>query len=65
LYLQIDQQMKNELWSSKDYYLLGIQIFKVLHLDKDNRNIDLNTFLDDCFHQYQKLIENSCVFVKN
>ena len=61
LYLQIDQQMKNELLSSKDYYLLGIQIYKVLHLDKDNRNIDLNTFLDDCFHQYQKLIENSCV----
>jgi len=64
LYLSISQNMETELITSKDYYLLGIDIFKMLSLKAENRNIDLKTFLDEKFQIYQKLIENSNVLEK-
>tara|TARA_A100001035_G_scaffold179605_1_gene142812 strand:+ start:199 stop:471 length:273 start_codon:yes stop_codon:yes gene_type:complete len=56
--------METELLSSKEYYLLGINIFKTLQLNNDNRNVDLRAYLDESFSTYQKLIENSCVIRK-
>ena len=64
LYLQIQNQMETELLSSKEYYLLGINIFKTLQLNNDNRNVDLRAYLDESFSTYQKLVENSCVIRK-
>jgi len=61
LYLNLQQNMETELITSKDYYLLGIEIFKVLSLREMNRNVDLKAFLDEKFQVYQKLIENSNV----
>ena len=64
LYFAIQSQMENELLTSKDYYILSIDIFKILSLHPDNRNIDGMTFLDEKYGTYVKLIENSNVIVK-
>lgn len=59
LLLNIQKKMETELSSQKDYYKLGIEIFKVLHLDRDKRMTDAKTFLDEKFSEYQKLIQSS------
>jgi hypothetical protein len=64
LYLSIQQNMEMELITSKDYYLLGIDIFKILSLKEQNRNVDLKVFLDEKFQVYQKLVENSNILEK-
>ena len=64
LFLAIQTQMENELLTSKDYYLLSIDIFKILSLHPDNRCVDGRAFLDDKYGTYVKLIENSNVIVK-
>jgi hypothetical protein len=64
LYLGIQNQMENELTTSKDYYLLSIEIYKILTLDRKNRNIEGKTFLDETYGTYVKLIENSNVLLR-
>ena len=64
LYLAIQTQMENELITSKDYYLLSINIYKVLSLVPDNRSTDGKTFLDESYSTYVKLIENSNIIYK-
>lgn len=64
LYLSIQQNMEMELITSKDYYLLGIDIFKILSLKEKNRNVELKAFLDEKFQVYQKLTENSNILEK-
>tara|TARA_A100001035_G_scaffold99594_1_gene77988 strand:+ start:174 stop:560 length:387 start_codon:yes stop_codon:yes gene_type:complete len=64
LYLTIQQQMETELLTSKEYYLLGIDIYKVLSLSIENRNMDIKAYLEETFSKYQKLIEKSCVISK-
>ena len=64
MYLSIQQNMEMELITSKDYYLLGIDIFKILSLKEQNRNVDLKVFLDEKFQVYQKLVENSNILEK-
>lgn len=59
LFLSIQSNMEDELIASKDFYLLGIEIFKVLSLAKENRAIDGKVFLEEKFSTYQKLIENN------
>jgi hypothetical protein len=65
LYLSINSQMNNELELSKQFYLLSIDIYKELHLSKENRSIDGKTFLLDKFSIYQKLIEQSGMLSKS
>ena len=61
LFLAIQTQMENELLKSKEYYLLGIDIYKVLCLERANRHLDGIAFLDEKFAIYEKLIESSNV----
>ena len=56
--------METELLTSKEYYLLGIDIYKVLSLSIENRNMDIKAYLEETFSNYQKLIEKSCVISK-
>jgi hypothetical protein len=65
LYLSINSQMNDELELSKQFYLLSIDIYKELHLQKENRSIDGKTFLLDKFSIYQKLIEQSGMLSKS
>lgn len=64
LYLCISANMETELITAKDYYLLGIDIFKILSLREENRNVELKAFLDEKFQIYQKLVENSNILEK-
>jgi len=59
LFLAIQSSMENELMASKDYYILSIEIFKVLTLDRENRSMDGKSFLETSYGTYVKLIENS------
>ena len=65
LYLSIQAQMENELITSKEYYLLGIDIYKCLSLKMSNRSLDLKAFMEEKFAMYQKLIEKSNIIVSD
>jgi len=64
LFLAIQSRMENELMASKDYYILSIEIFKVLTLDRENRSMDGKAFLETSYGTYVKLIENSNIIDK-
>jgi hypothetical protein len=51
--------MENELIASKDFYLLSVDIFKILSLERGTRMINGKTYLDEIYQTYCKLIENS------
>jgi hypothetical protein len=57
--------MSIEMEASKEYYILSIDINKILGLNKENRNIDASTYLDNCLSTYKKLFENSIVLEKS
>jgi hypothetical protein len=59
MYLQIQKKMENELIMSKEYYLMAIDIYKVLQLEPCNRNGEGIPFLEDKYTTYVKLFENS------
>jgi hypothetical protein len=61
LFLNLEQSMNNELEKYKDFYLLSIDIFKTLQLNRDNRNIDGSTYLEQSINLYSKLHETSNV----
>ena len=50
--------------SQRDYYLLGIDIYKTLSLDKANRPIPAKDFLEKSYNIYTKLIESSSTLAK-
>ena len=51
--------METSLTSSKDYYILSTNIFKMLSLDVSNRHTDGKNFLDEQYSIYIKLMETS------
>lgn len=58
LYLNITSNLNQEISLSREYYVLAIDIFKNLNLPLDNRP-DPVQYLNDCYSQYVKLIEQS------
>ena len=56
--------MENELTSSKDYYILSIDIYKTLALGKEHRPIPAKEYLDKKYGDYVKLFENSNLLSK-
>ena len=58
LYLAIQTQMENELTSLKDYYLLSVDIYKMLKLDIPNRDPDGKAYLEEKYSEY-------CTFIKS
>ena len=59
LFLSIQQTMENELIASKDFYLLSVEIFKTLALERSTRMTNGKSYLDETYQVYCKLIENS------
>lgn len=64
LFLQVQKSMESDLLYSRDFYLLAIDIFKVISLEHCNRNGDGKTFMEDKFNVYRKMIENSNILDK-
>ena len=50
--------------SQRDYYLLGIDIYKTLNLQKKNRPVPAKDFLEKSYNIYTKLIESSSTLAK-
>jgi hypothetical protein len=50
--------------SQRDYYLLGIDIYKTLNLHKKNRPVPAKDFLEKSYNIYTKLIESSSTLAK-
>ena len=61
LYIGVQRGMELELSSSKDFYILATDIFKILTLTPENRMVAGRTFLDEKYQAYCKLIESSII----
>ena len=64
LFYGITRQMEVELVGSKDFYVLSIDIFKYLALERAKRETDEKIFLSDSWTRYTKLIETSYLLKK-
>jgi hypothetical protein len=64
LYLGIQKRLENDMISQRDYYLLSIDIYKTLSLDKSNRPIPAKDYLEKSYNIYTKLIESSSTLAK-
>lgn len=58
LYLNITSNLNQEISLSREYYVLSIDIYKNLNLPLDIRP-DPIQYLNECYSQYVKLIEQS------
>jgi hypothetical protein len=56
--------MESELISQRDYYMLGVDIYKTLSLSKQHRPIPAKEYLDKCYNTYCKLTESSNALAK-
>ena len=64
LFFGIQKRLENDMISQRDYYLLSIDIFKTLSLDKKNRPIPSKDYLEKSYNIYTKLIESSSTLAK-
>ncbi len=64
LYLGITRDMDAELALSRDYYSLGIEIYKCLTLSREHRASEPKSYLDDKFSTFQSLCESSALLSK-
>jgi hypothetical protein len=61
LYLNLSNNINDEIQLSKAYYILSINIYKELILQKS----DAILFLEESFTEYSKLTEQSSILYKN
>lgn len=64
LYLNLEDSMMNEMKMSKEFYTLSIEIYRIIHLEDKDREIDGVSYLNKKYGQYIKLIENSNILRK-
>ncbi len=61
MYLQIEADMERCLISSRDYYNLSIDIYKVLTLRREHRMVDGKTYLDTTYNSYISITDKSLI----
>lgn len=64
LYLGIQRDSDAELALSKDYYSLGIELYKCLTLSREHRSSEPKSYLDEKYGQFQSLNETSALLSK-
>lgn len=64
LYLGIQKRLENDMISQRDFYLLSVDIYKTLSLNRENRPIPAKDYLEKSYNTYTKLIESSATLVK-
>jgi hypothetical protein len=64
LFFSIQKRMENDMISQRDYYLLAIDIFKTLSLDRELRPLPARDFLEKSYNTYTKLIESSSILAR-
>ena len=65
LYLRIQDNLENELETSKKYYNLSIDLHKILNLSQVNREGDPKKVLDLYYKRYVDLVEESNLLAAN
>jgi len=65
LYLNLNNIINDENSISKDYYILSIDIYKMLLLEPENRGIEALVYLNECYSTYCKLTESSTILYKS
>ena len=64
MFFKISEQTTTEDNGSRDFYLLSVDIYKYLALDRKNRITEEKEFLSESWTRYTKLIETSYVLKK-
>lgn len=64
LYLGIQKRLENDMISQRDFYLLSVDIYKTLSLNRENRPIPAKDYLEKSYNIYTKLIESSATLVR-
>jgi hypothetical protein len=64
LFNDVQNEMEMELSSSKDFYILSIDIFRLLSLSRENRGVDMKEYLDEKYKLYCELFEKSTLLNK-
>lgn len=59
LYLRIQDNLENELNTSKAYYALSIDLHKLLNLSQVNREGDPKEVLEEFYKRYEDLVQES------
>jgi len=61
LFLGIQTSMETEMAASKNFYLLSVNIFKVLSLERHRRPHTGKEYLEEVYSEYSKLFESSAL----
>jgi hypothetical protein len=61
LWLGLAAQITKAVSLSTDFYILSIEIFKILQLQEHDRNVDALQFTNDVYGKYKSLIESSAL----
>ena len=64
LYLGIQKKLESDMIAQRDYYLLSVDIYKTLSLNRSNRPIPAKDYLEKSYNTYTKLIESSETLLK-
>lgn len=59
IYMGLGKRVEDELLTSKEYYLLSINVYKILNLDHSNRPTDSRIVLEQFWNEYTKLTDKS------
>jgi len=59
LFLNIQKQIETNFILQRDFYLLSIEIYKILQLNRINRTEKGIDYLNKCFDEYNKLFQMS------
>tara|TARA_R110000823_G_scaffold146792_1_gene277140 strand:+ start:1298 stop:2089 length:792 start_codon:yes stop_codon:yes gene_type:complete len=65
MYLKIQDSMEKELNMSKEYYTLGIDIYKCLSTGREHRTEEPRIYLDKKYSEYKALTESSSILKKD
>jgi hypothetical protein len=61
LFLQVQSRMDSSNSHSKDFYILTVDIFKTLSLDRENRKCEAHTYMEEKYAEYCKYKSGSAL----
>ena len=59
LWLGLTSQITKSVSLATDFYILSIEIYKILNLQESDRNCDAVQFMNGCYSRYVALVESS------
>jgi hypothetical protein len=65
LYLHLDTTINESGSLSQSFYLLSINIYKILELSEENRKCEGNQYLNEVYSEYIKLLDSSNLFKRD